>query len=120
MYKRQEVKLAIGPVIDNGFYYDIQLDKALNDDDLLAIEDRMHKLAKTDYKVVREVVSRRKAVKTFKDRNEPYKVALAEEIPDKEAAYFASDGRKALGSKPTDHIAKMDVRLVEEVLETAK
>ena len=79
-----EVKLAIGPVIDNGFYYDIQLDKALNDDDLLTIEDRMHKLAKTDYKVVREVVSRKKAVKTFKDRGEPYKVTLAEEIPEKE------------------------------------
>ena len=50
-------------------------------------------------------------VRTFK---------TAEEIPAKEAAYFASDGRTALGSKPTDHIAKMDVRLVEEVLETAK
>ena len=79
-----EVKLAIGPVIDNGFYYDIQLEKALNDDDLHVIEERMHKLAKTDYKVVREVVSRKKAVKTFKDRGEPYKVTLAEEIPDKE------------------------------------
>ena len=44
----------------------------------------------------------------------------ADEIPAKEAAYFAADGRKALGNKPTDHIAKMDVRLVEEVLETAK
>jgi len=40
----------------------------------------------------------------------------ADEIPEKEAAYFASPGRKALGSKPTDHIARMDVRLVEEVL----
>ena len=79
-----EVKLAIGPVINNGFYYDVQLDKALNDDDLQAIEDRMFKLARTDYKVVREVVSRKKAVKSFKDRGEPYKVTLAEEIPDKE------------------------------------
>ena len=50
-------------------------------------------------------------VRTFK---------TAEEIPAKEAAYFSSEGRKALGSKPTDHIAKMDVRPVEEVLETAK
>jgi len=40
----------------------------------------------------------------------------AEEIPAKEAAYFASPGRKALGDKPTSHIAKMDVRLIEEVL----
>ena len=79
-----EVKLAIGPVIDNGFYYDVQMDKALNDEDLQVIEDRMFKLAKTDYKVVREVVSRKKAVETFKVRSEPYKVTLAEEIPDKE------------------------------------
>ena len=44
----------------------------------------------------------------------------AEEIPAKEAAYFASPGRKALGDIPTSHIAKMDVRLIEEVLGTAK
>tara|TARA_Y100001970_G_scaffold97791_1_gene123013 strand:+ start:3047 stop:4972 length:1926 start_codon:yes stop_codon:yes gene_type:complete len=79
-----EVKLAIGPVIENGFYYDILLEKSLNDDDLQEIEDRMLKLAKTDYKIVREVVSRKKAIKTFKDRDEPYKVVLAEEIPDEE------------------------------------
>mgnify|MGYP003309070679 CR=1 FL=1 len=79
-----EVKLAIGPVIDNGFYYDILLEKSLNDDDLQAIEDLMLKLAKKDYKVVREVVSRKEAVKTFKDRGEPYKVTLAQEIPEKE------------------------------------
>ena len=41
----------------------------------------------------------------------------AEEIPEKEAAYFASPGRKALGDKPTSHIAKMDVKLIEEVLQ---
>ena len=44
----------------------------------------------------------------------------AEEIPDKANAYFASPGRKALGDKPTSHIAKMEVKLVEEVLRTAK
>ena len=79
-----EVKLAIGPVIDHGFFYDVLLDKSLSDDDLQAIEDRMLKLAKTDYNVIREVVSRKKAIKTFKERDEPYKVALAEEIPDEE------------------------------------
>ena len=79
-----EVKLAIGPVINDGFYYDILLDKSLKDEDLQIIEDRMLKLAKSDYKVVKEVVTRKKAVKIFKDRDEPYKVALAEEIPDEE------------------------------------
>ena len=77
-------KLGIGPAIDDGFYYDFELPEPLNDDDLQAIEDRMFKLAKTDYSVVREVVSKKKAVKTFKDRDEPYKVALAEDIPSKE------------------------------------
>ena len=48
-----EVKLAIGPVINHGFYYDVLLDKSLSDDDLQAIEDRMLKLAKTDYNVIR-------------------------------------------------------------------
>ena len=44
----------------------------------------------------------------------------AEEIPDKEKAYFASPGRKALGDKPTSHIAKLEVKMVEEVLRTAQ
>ena len=44
----------------------------------------------------------------------------AEEIPDKEKAYFASPGRKALGDRPTSHIAKMEVKVVEEVLRTAQ
>ena len=44
----------------------------------------------------------------------------AEEIPDKENAYFASPGRKALGDRPTSHIAKMEVKVVEEVLRTAQ
>ena len=77
-------QMAIGPVIRDGFYYDIKLDKNLSDDDLEAIEKRMKKLAKTKYDVRREVVSQKKAIKTFKERNEPYKVNLAEEIPDDE------------------------------------
>ena len=44
----------------------------------------------------------------------------SEEIPDKEKAYFASPGRKALGDRPTNHIAKMEVKVVEEVLRTAQ
>ena len=50
-------QMAIGPVIKNGFYYDIKLDKTLTDEDLEEIEKRMKKLAKTKYDVVREVVS---------------------------------------------------------------
>ena len=79
-----KAQMAIGPVIKNGFYYDLKIDKTLTDEDLELIEKRMKQLAKTKYDVVREVVTRDKAVKTFQDRSEPYKVNLAEEIPDDE------------------------------------
>ena len=79
-----KAQMAIGPVIKDGFYYDIKLDKNLSDEDLKAIENRMQKLAKTKYDVVREVVTQKKAITTFQQRNEPYKVNLAEEIPDDE------------------------------------
>jgi len=79
-----DAQMAIGPVIRDGFYYDIKLERSLTDEDLKKIEARMKKLAKTKYDVVREVVSKKKAIDTFKKRNEPYKVNLAEEIPENE------------------------------------
>ena len=80
-----KVKLAIGPVIDEGFYYDILLDKPLSDKDLASIEKRMLKLAKKNYPIVREVVERKKAVDIFEIRSEPYKIKIIEEIPEEEA-----------------------------------
>ena len=77
-------KMAIGPTIENGFYYDVELESALSVNDLKKIEDRMKDLARTDYKVVREVVSREKALETFKSRNEPYKIEIINEIPNDE------------------------------------
>ena len=79
-----KVKLAIGPTIDDGFYYDILLDQKISDDDLLKIENRMKDLAQEDYEVVREVVSRSKAKKTFKERKEDYKLQIIDEIPNDE------------------------------------
>ena len=79
-----DAQMAIGPVIKDGFYYDIKLERSLTDEDLKKIEARMKKLAKTKYDVVREVVSKKKAIDTFKKRNEPYKINLAEEIPENE------------------------------------
>ncbi len=79
-----EAQMAIGPVIRDGFYYDIKVDKPLTDEDLAAIEKRMKQLAKTKYDVVKEVVSKEKAIQTFDKRNEPFKVNLAEDIPDDE------------------------------------
>ena len=76
-----KVKLAIGPVIDEGFYYDILLDKSLRDKDLESIEKRMMKLAKKKYQVIREVVNRERAKEVFKSRGETYKLKIIDEIP---------------------------------------
>ena len=79
-----EAKMAIGPTIENGFYYDIDLEESLSENDLEKIELRTKELAQTKYNVVREVVTRKKALDTFKDRNEPYKIEIINEIPDDE------------------------------------
>ncbi len=79
-----EAKMAIGPVIDNGFYYDIAYSRPFTPDDLVKIESRMKELIKLDYDVVVEVVSKEKAHAAFVEREEPYKQQIVEEIPDGE------------------------------------
>ena len=77
-------KMAIGPVIENGFYYDVDYERSFTPEDLEAIEKRMGVLIVQDYDVIREVVSRAQAVDTFRQRDEDYKVEIASEIPDDE------------------------------------
>ena len=79
-----DAKMAIGPTIENGFYYDIDLEESLSENDLEKIELRMKELAQTNYDVVREVVTRKRALDTFENRNEPYKVEIINEIPNDE------------------------------------
>ena len=79
-----DARMAIGPVIENGFYYDIASSHRFTREDVNAIEKRMGELIHRDYDVVREVVSREQAVRTFEVRREDYKVQLAREIPDGE------------------------------------
>ncbi|THA00534.1 threonine--tRNA ligase [Rodentibacter pneumotropicus] len=74
-----DVKMAIGPTIENGFYYDVDLDRSLTQEDLEAIEKRMLELAKTNYDVVKKRVSWKEARDTFEQRGEPYKMAILDE-----------------------------------------
>lgn len=77
-----DAKMAIGPVIDNGFYYDIDVDHTFTQEDLEKLEKRMKELAKTEYEVIKKKVSWKEARETFVDRHEPYKVEiLDEDIP---------------------------------------
>ena len=73
------VKMAIGPVIDNGFYYDVDLDQPISSDDLAKLEERMLQLAKTEYDVIKKKVSWQEAVDTFKARGESYKLEILEQ-----------------------------------------
>ena len=76
-----DAKMAIGPVIKNGFYYDIELSENLSDLSLKKIEKQIDKLIKQNYDVVREVVSPEKAIEVFQQRKENYKVEIVNEIP---------------------------------------
>ncbi len=73
-----DTKMAIGPTIENGFYYDIDLEHRLTDEDLLALEARMMELAKKDYDVVKKKVSWDEAVAAFEARGEDYKLEILE------------------------------------------
>jgi len=73
------VKMAIGPVIDNGFYYDVDLEEPLRQEDLQKLEERMLKLAKTNYDVVKKSVSWQEARDTFEQRGESYKMEILDE-----------------------------------------
>ncbi len=79
-----EAQVTIGPVIENGFYYDFSYHRAFTPEDLTAIEAKMQQLATADYVINRSVVSRDAAVKFFKDLGENYKAELIESIPSNE------------------------------------
>ncbi|SEM24225.1 threonine--tRNA ligase [Halomonas caseinilytica] len=79
-----DAKMAIGPVIEDGFYYDIDFGRSVTPEDLEAIEARMQALIDTGYDVVREYVDRDRAMLTFLHRDEPYKQEIVREIPEGE------------------------------------
>lgn len=83
-------RMVIGPVIDNGFYYDIAYERPFTADDLIAIEDRMKQLIATHYDVIKQVTPREKVITIFDGRQENYKLQLVADMPDEEqmALYF--------------------------------
>ncbi len=87
-----DVKLAIGPAVDDGFYYDFDIENKFTPDDLTKIEAEMKKIVKEDLKLERFVLPQAEAVEKFKAENEPYKVELAEGIPEGEEVSFYSQG----------------------------
>ena len=87
-----DAKLAIGPAVDDGFYYDFDVETKFTPEDLAKIEAEMKKIVKEDIKLERSYKSRNEAVEFFKEKDEPYKVELAEDIPEGEDISFYTQG----------------------------
>ena len=87
-----DARLAIGPAVDDGFYYDFDVETKFTPEDLAKIEAEMKKIVKEDIKLERSYKSRNEAVEYFKEKNEPYKVELAEDIPEGEDISFYTQG----------------------------
>jgi len=78
-------KMVIGPVIDEGFYYDISYERPFTPEDMAAIEARMRELIAQDYDVVKKMTPRAEVIEVFKSRGEDYKLRLVEDMPDEQA-----------------------------------
>ena len=88
----KDVKVTIGPAIDNGFYYDFDIEKPFSEDDLRKIEEEMKNIIKEDLPIERFELPREEAIKLMEERNEPYKVELIKELPEGEVISFYKQG----------------------------
>ncbi len=86
------VQLGVGPVIEGGFYYDIDADESITAEDLPKIEKEMKKIVGENLEIIREVVSREEAIARFKEINDPYKLELIEAIPEDEKVTIYKQG----------------------------
>ena len=85
-------RLAIGPAIEEGFYYDFDVEKPFTDEDKEKIEEEMKKIIKEDLAIERFTLPRQEAIKLMKEKNEPYKVELIEDLPEGEEISFYKQG----------------------------
>ena len=86
------VKFAIGPAIDDGFYYDLDSDHVFSQEDFAAIEKEMSKIAKENIPLVKRVLPRDEALQYFKDKGQDYKVMLIEDLPEEETISLYEQG----------------------------
>ncbi|MCS7228683.1 MAG: threonine--tRNA ligase [Candidatus Kryptonium sp.] len=85
-------KFGVGPPIEDGFYYDVDVDRPLTPDDLVRIEEKMKELAQKDQPYIRKVVTKEEALEFFKKKGDPYKVEIIEQIDDNDTITFYSEG----------------------------
>ncbi|MAX66267.1 MAG: threonine--tRNA ligase [Halobacteriovoraceae bacterium] len=92
LYPTETVKLGIGPTIENGFYYDIDLKTRIQDEDLKNIEKKMKEIIKRGDKITRHEVAREEALKIFAERGQEYKIELINDLPESEVISYYTQG----------------------------
>ena len=103
-----ETKLAIGPSIDNGFYYDMEKDTPFTQEDLEKIEKEMKKIVKENLEITSFTKPRDEAIAFMKERNEPYKVELIEDLPEDSVISFYQQGEFVLPEQIPGKAAKTE------------
>jgi threonyl-tRNA synthetase len=106
LYPNEKVQLGIGPTIENGFYYDIDMTKKLAEEDLKVIEDKMKEIIKRSSPVVRHEVSRDEAMKLFSERGQTLKCELIRDIPDGEIISYYTQGDSFFDLCTGPHVEK--------------
>lgn len=94
LYATETVKLGIGPCIENGFYYDVDMESRIQDEDLKNIEKKMKEIIKRGDEITRHEVSREEALKVFAQRGQDYKVELINDLPEGEIISYYTQGDK--------------------------
>lgn len=92
LYPNDKVKLGIGPTIEHGFYYDIDMEYRLQDTDLKSIEKKMKEIIKRGDEITRFEVSREEALKVFSERGQDYKLELIKDLPEGETISYYTQG----------------------------
>ena len=87
-----DTKLAIGPAIDNGFYYDFDTEHKFSEEDFLKIQKEMKKIVQANYPLERFELPREEAIKFMEEKNEPYKVELIQDLPEDAVISFYKQG----------------------------
>lgn len=106
LFPNENVQLGIGPTIENGFYYDIDMGTRLTEEHLKQIEDKMKEIIKRDLPVVRHEVSRQEAMKVFSEHGQNLKCELIKDIPEGEVISYYTQGEKFFDLCTGPHVEK--------------
>ena len=106
LYPNDKVQLGIGPTIENGFYYDIDMAKKLSEEDLKLIEDKMKEIIKRGSPVIRHEVSRQEAMELFNEKGQTLKCELIRDIPDGEVISYYTQGESFFDLCTGPHVEK--------------